>query len=793
MDYLLEIQGEDVAFTGSQANAAPVSWSQSLLETIMEPPPIQTMDVDPYDGSFGNGGMSVMVIECEAYLRDRKASPITTLTADLAAGATTANVASTSAFASSGAIWIGREAIAYSGKTATSFTGLTRGAYGTWDVDHAKTQAPANTKTEVYGFNPTLFGRKCWIHSFDPTDPLNTKVTIAVGYIDGVTFSATGFQFALISVAQALEDESIGTGLRASGTILGSLEQVRNNTLVHSVLSDKATSNDLLVELDDLTYPFPYDTSATAGQLADVASLWLKAGDEVIKARKSAYPAFVRPVNNVDVSAFGPRIQTIIPPFLRLGHAIRFTDSATSLVIDATVTRIDSGYITHSAVGYAPAVATTWSTPGIQLFSGLDRAQAGTKAGEQREGLEMQQVYVQESDHVDSVLQLLHSGNDSGNAYDVLPGWIGAGVRATEIDTDSFDALRPYSTPIVRVIDGPMSPKRILKDLAHITGGRVFVSQDGKVTARRDFAPYPDTTAVYTADYDKATEIPSWATRTDRVYNQWTWKMPGVTTNFAMDRSVALYGERSLPEIETGLVVAGVSLGVAEAVAIATLMRHDRPNPEITITIAEDSAVILQPGQVVSVTFLHLPDQEGGSGITSELYEVIEYAPSGETVSVRLLRLPQQDNVGLIAPAAIVQGVSGSDITLKASSVTHLASSQSRLNTELTQILGAGEDGTEDADWFILHDAVQFIDASTLGGATPTTANTTITSVNYATRIIQVATLPGWLAAGDYMRLDTYATTKAGALQPLRTPWFVFWADNTPALPGGDEPYVWGM
>jgi hypothetical protein len=52
----------------------------------------------------------------------------TFLTASLAAGATTATVASTAEFPSSGVLLIDQEIISYSGKTATTFTGLTRAA-----------------------------------------------------------------------------------------------------------------------------------------------------------------------------------------------------------------------------------------------------------------------------------------------------------------------------------------------------------------------------------------------------------------------------------------------------------------------------------------------------------------------------------------------------------------------------------------------------------------------------------------------------------------------------------------
>jgi len=56
----------------------------------------------------------------------------------LAVGATTVNVASTTNFPSVGILTIDLEAIHYTGKTATSFTGCTRGFDGTTDAEHAQ-------------------------------------------------------------------------------------------------------------------------------------------------------------------------------------------------------------------------------------------------------------------------------------------------------------------------------------------------------------------------------------------------------------------------------------------------------------------------------------------------------------------------------------------------------------------------------------------------------------------------------------------------------------------------------
>jgi hypothetical protein len=61
----------------------------------------------------------------------------TTLTANMTNNGTTPiQVTSTDGFLSAGALLIGSELIKYTGKTATTFTGITRGAYGSTNVAH---------------------------------------------------------------------------------------------------------------------------------------------------------------------------------------------------------------------------------------------------------------------------------------------------------------------------------------------------------------------------------------------------------------------------------------------------------------------------------------------------------------------------------------------------------------------------------------------------------------------------------------------------------------------------------
>lgn len=807
-DFLVEIQGITKAFTAAGCASAPVQWSQTLEEWVAMVPPMATMAVEPFSGNFDNGGMGLLVIKGPELLLDRKTDGNETyLTAALAKGATTATVNSTTGFASSGTIWINREAITYSGTTATTFTGLTRGALGTFDVSHVATMPPTDFPTPVYDYNKTIHGRKVWIQSFDPENVTATKVTIFVGYVEDVSFEEDGYHISLMSVAQVLEQPSVGTGMKAAGRLRGvvSRRKVRGGRVIrdpHGELPRELDGAELIIELADYTNPFPYNESGSAGILTPVNSGsnithgGLKLGDEYITYKQSAYPGLEGTVAATGSGTYGPYIYIDILQFpAQVGDLIQFTDSATSKVILTTITNIDQSNYYHAAHGMAPASLASVTFPGIQRVHDIQRAQAGSSRDDHEAGDDIGQVWVGTNDHVDRTLQLLNSGNESSGTYDVLPDWLGAGFPAEEIDVDSFRSLRLYSVLNTLVIEEPVTPKQLLTDLAFMTGGRIFVANNGKITARRDFAVWPDTQTVYSISQDNITRIPTWAAPISNVYNQWSFQSNGRTTlTFELTESKFLYGARRLQQPPKELVMEGASFGTLEAIAVGTLIRYSIPLPILTVEIAEQDTVILEPGQLVLVTLPNLPDQAGDEGITNQYFEVIEFLPNGETVQIQLMRLPYVDRVGLVAPAGIIESTPSTDqIKLEAASVSYCAPTTAR-NDALSAILGSGRDGTEDIDWFLNGDSLELIDESTLGSGTPTLASVVVDSIDYPNRTITLtAARPGWVAAGDYVRLDDYLTVKSNVtVSDLRITYFCWWADNTPVLSGGDSPFKWG-
>jgi hypothetical protein len=101
----------------------------------------------------------------------------TTLTAALTNNSTTPiEVTSTNGFLSAGALLIGNELINYTGKTATTFTGITRGVYGSTNTSHniadyvSEAQpVPSSTTALTVTFTNTDVSNEVYINPLDQT------------------------------------------------------------------------------------------------------------------------------------------------------------------------------------------------------------------------------------------------------------------------------------------------------------------------------------------------------------------------------------------------------------------------------------------------------------------------------------------------------------------------------------------------------------------------------------------------------------------------------------------------
>jgi hypothetical protein len=138
----------------------------------------------------------------------------TTLTAAMTNVSTAAiQVASTSLFESSGHLLIGSELIAYTGKTATTFTGITRGVYGTTNVAHSIGAAV----TEALGVASATTAIAI---PFDTTDTSNT-VTVDPTINSKIVFEVAGYynvQFSAQLLNYTTTDDNVTFWWRQNGT-----------------------------------------------------------------------------------------------------------------------------------------------------------------------------------------------------------------------------------------------------------------------------------------------------------------------------------------------------------------------------------------------------------------------------------------------------------------------------------------------------------------------------------------------------------------------------------------------
>ena len=144
------------------------------------------------------------------------------VTAPIGAADTTLNVLTTFGAPSSGVLSLGREMMAYAGITGASFTGLTRGLWGTHPKSHA-IQTGQSATWAYLGQIPAVKGRRTilWgLHlSADGTTATNPTFLASFRTAPGAGLApnGAGYKLALISVLKALEASQPPTRVTLAG------------------------------------------------------------------------------------------------------------------------------------------------------------------------------------------------------------------------------------------------------------------------------------------------------------------------------------------------------------------------------------------------------------------------------------------------------------------------------------------------------------------------------------------------------------------------------------------------
>jgi len=168
---------------------APVDYTQQYQDQLLNALRLYFNQIDNFAQPFTQQyGGAYLQFPNGAFHQDG----VTTLTASMSNSSTSAiQVVSTANFLSSGALLIGNEIIKYTGKTATTFTGITRGAYSSSTSSHSigdyvsEIQAvPSSTSALTVTMTQTDTSNEVYLN---PSD--NTQIVHAVAGYYNIQFS----------------------------------------------------------------------------------------------------------------------------------------------------------------------------------------------------------------------------------------------------------------------------------------------------------------------------------------------------------------------------------------------------------------------------------------------------------------------------------------------------------------------------------------------------------------------------------------------------------------------------
>lgn len=188
---------ESSTLTRTKAPALPIApsvYNRQYGDQLNNVLRLYFSQIDNFIGQFLLANLNTLALPQGAFFQDG----VTTTTATISNSVTTIPVADTSKFLSPGAIIIESEIIKYTGKTATSFTGCTRGQYGSSAAAHnvigtyvGEAQAPTSPTTPVALFMSDTTSSNGV--ALDPTDASKIVFTTA-GYYN-IQFSVQLLSF----------------------------------------------------------------------------------------------------------------------------------------------------------------------------------------------------------------------------------------------------------------------------------------------------------------------------------------------------------------------------------------------------------------------------------------------------------------------------------------------------------------------------------------------------------------------------------------------------------------------
>lgn len=795
---IIDIEGCNTALaTDARLDARHASEVRVALDP-REFPSGMLISQDPDTGEMDAGGSTIKVKGDLSDLftaQKEAASGVTTrLDGEISKAATSIDVVNASSLPSSGTVWIGREAIAYSGKSSNTLTGCTRAQLGTRAQVHRDT-------ARVFAYNPTLLGRQIWISWQDAWTPsTSTAITRYVGFIDRVTESSDGFAIQVTSGQSKLRDQAVFAG---AAWFKGRLARPIG-----------ASVESLKISLDDKEVLPPGENSNRYGRG------YIRIDDEILEignwftSLNSTVPILQAAIDSVtsDVLAL-----SVPPPGdLDVGDQVDLMDS-TKTTTKATVTVLeidrDAWEITIASSDYSHSSGDllVMNYTAIAPFQQVKRGVLGGGAASAHDkDTEITELRILEGDAIAEVLlpclcSVDGDGDDGplSGAFDVLPeGW-GLGLPEDFIDVDSFLAVvaAGRSQPRYYVCEEDLSISDLIRWLSITLNLAAFWSEEGKLTATIIEDIYPDNEVAHTLSESWRKRGEGWSADTslDRIRNRATVAMdlgldgdPRSRLIVEVADSVDIHAAREIEILDRGLRSAQTEVALLQILR-GYLRQRTFEAAYVTYKARISPSVTYRPGQIVTLILPNLINHRGTRDIAAT-YQITRVAPSDTSgfVELELLYRDTPADLGLIAPCGLVEEVVDDKIKIYAGATSLFANPVAR--TQSIPILGSGTDGDEDVDFFQVGDLVTIWDESSLGGAVQKDT-LEVGSINYGSRFLAMTTTPAaWVAAGDLVRLRPWSAFSSASTASDRQGVFLALADGTasPVLLGSDDPYVWG-
>lgn len=149
--------------------------------------------------------------EVSALIANRASMPATAVTATLSATDTTVHLENTSGLATSGTGFIGRESVAWTGKTSTTLTGLSRGLHGSRARVHAFVSSAVRptfyANPDGVVSLPSILGRRVtlWVLPMNDTTATDPQLVFDGRVGPGVALRDGGWSIPLLHAIKSLE------------------------------------------------------------------------------------------------------------------------------------------------------------------------------------------------------------------------------------------------------------------------------------------------------------------------------------------------------------------------------------------------------------------------------------------------------------------------------------------------------------------------------------------------------------------------------------------------------------